>query len=92
MREALLILTRAINSTGAMPKEIVMRYVLHPGYVISEADGDRHFIGGPRLARLYGVDVRQCVYGDMPDYRQESGDIHLLPKHSGNYTLPEPPK
>lgn len=65
-----------------------MRYVLHPGYVTSKNDGDRHFIGGPRLARLYGVDIRQCVFGDTPEYREQEGDVHLIPRISGNYTLP----
>lgn len=54
-----------------------MRYVLHPGYVTSKNDGDQHFIGGPRLAQLYGVDIRQCVFGDMPEYRERDGDVHL---------------
>lgn len=64
------------------------RYVLHPGYVYSANDGDRHFIGGPRLARLYGVDIRYCVFGDVPQYSELPGDIHLRPRRDGNYTLP----
>lgn len=66
------------------------RYVLHPGYVTSLTDGQRHFIGGPRLAQLYGVDIRDCVFGDVPHYREQPGDVHLFPKHSGQYSLPEP--
>lgn len=66
-----------------------MRYVLHPGYVTSRNDGDTHFIGGPRLARLYGVDIQDCVFGDVPSYREEDGDIHLRPRSDGNYALPE---
>jgi len=65
-----------------------MRYVLHPGYVTSKNDGDQHFIGGPRLAKLYGVDMRQCVFGDVPEYREQEGDVHLCPDYHGNYTLP----
>lgn len=68
-----------------------MRYVLHPGYVHSPNDNDHHFIGGPRLARLYGVDIRDCVFGDMPDYNPHPDDIHLKPKANGNYSLPETP-
>jgi len=63
------------------------RYVLHPGYVYSKNDGDRHFIGGPRLAQLYGVDIRDCVFGDVPQYSELPGDIHLRPSRCGNYTL-----
>lgn len=65
-----------------------MRYVLHPGYVTSQHDGDSHFIGGPRLARLYGVDIRQCVFGDVPEYREQAGDVHLHPRYDGDYALP----
>ena len=63
------------------------RYVLHPGWVFSKTDGDKHFIGGPRLARLYGVDIRECVFGDVLDYKELPGDIHLAPSYSGNYSL-----
>lgn len=66
----------------------VVRYVLHPGYVIGENDGDRHFIGGPKLARLYGVDIRQCVFGDTADYQERDDDVHLVPRIDGNYVLP----
>jgi hypothetical protein len=66
-----------------------MRYVLHPGYVISATDRDQHFIGGPRLANLYGVDIRNCVYGDVPGYSEQKGDVHLRPRIDGNYTLPK---
>lgn len=66
-----------------------LRYVLHPGYIISKEDGQEHFIGGPRLARLYGVNLLDCVYGDMPGYRQKEGDVHLHPDYHGNYKLPE---
>lgn len=65
-----------------------MRYVLHPGYVTSKNDGQEHFIGGPRLARLYGVDIRECVFGDVPEYQEQDGDVHLHPDYHGNYTPP----
>lgn len=68
-----------------------MRYVLHPGYVRSQTDGQEHFIGGPRLARLYGIDIRQpnVVFGDVPAYKKQDGDVHLRPRHDGNYKLPK---
>lgn len=68
-----------------------VRYVLHPGYVTSAADGQMHFVGGQRLAALYGVDIRDrwsVVYGDEPGYRELPGDVHLHPRHDGNYSLP----
>jgi hypothetical protein len=70
---------------------IPARYVLHPGYMRSKHDGDEHFIGGPRLARLYSVDIRDCVYGDVRTYAPREGDIHLCPRFDGDYRLPEPP-
>lgn len=71
-------------------REVSMRYVLHPGWVRSPNDGDRQFIGGPRLCRLYGLDIRSenVVFGDVPTYEPMPGDIHLRPSSSGNYTLP----
>lgn len=65
-----------------------MRYVLHPGYVRSQNDHDEHFIGGPHLCRLYGVSIRDCVFGDTQQYRERPGDVHLYPRRDGNYTLP----
>ena len=67
-----------------------MRYVLHPGYVISRNDGGRHFVDAPRLARLYGIDIRDSavVFGDMPDFREQPGDVHLRPRRDGDYRLP----
>lgn len=67
------------------------RYVLHPGYVSSQHDGDLHFIGGPSLARLYGVNIRDCVFGDVREYREQPGDVHLRPQPNGDYSLPEVP-
>lgn len=63
------------------------RYVLHPGYITSAHDGQDHFIGGPRLARLYGVDIKQCVWIDR-DYFPQTGDIHLIPREDGDYRIP----
>lgn len=70
-----------------------MRYVLHPGPVISRADGQEHIINAPQLARLYGVNFRECVvvYDDeehRDGYREQPGDVHLYPRYDGNYDLP----
>ena len=68
-----------------------VRYVLHPGYVTSANDRQTHFIGGPRLASLYGLNIgdrNRVVFGDAPTYREQPGDVHLRPRRDGNYTLP----
>ena len=70
---------------GVRPR---VRYVLHPGRVTSAADGQEHFVGGPRLAALYGVDIRDVVFGDEPGYRERPGDVHLHPRWDGDYSLP----
>ena len=83
------------NSAGVGPVERGVRprvrYVLHPGYVTSATDGQKHFVGGQRLAALYGVDIRDrwaVVFGDEPSYRELPGDVHLRPRHDRNYGLP----
>lgn len=63
------------------------RYVLHPGFVTSQTDGQRHFINGCKLASLYGVNYFECVFGDVSGFKEEEGDIHLRPQSSGNYQL-----
>ena len=69
------------------------RYVLCPGYVTSANDGQEHFIDSPKLARLYGVDLRSPnVVVDLGPrrFRHRPGDICLGPRFDGNYTLPAP--
>ncbi len=63
----------------------MMRYVLHPGFVYSKSDGDRHYINGPTLASLYGLDFKQCVMGNSPRYHPLPGDVHLHPRRDGQY-------
>jgi hypothetical protein len=67
-----------------------LRYVLHPGYVISAYDSQEHFISGHRLAGLYGLHFasRNVICGDRRGYRDLPGDIHLYPRYDGNYRLP----
>lgn len=72
------------------------RYILHPGYVRSSMDGDRHWIGVTQLASLYGVPWKNCVpmYNEKAAYEYRTfgaraGDIHLLPRADGDYRLPD---
>lgn len=71
-----------------------MAYVLFPGEVVSETDGDIHYITAPELARLYGVDYKKCkvVYhdrvGSIRQYRLQPGEVALHPRSSGDYSLP----
>ena len=43
-------------------------YILFPGMVVSKADGDVHYIDAPTLARLYGLDIRECIVHQYPTY------------------------
>lgn len=69
-----------------------IRYVLHPRTVRSRHDGDRHYIEADRLACLYGVDIRKCRIsrGEIDERgRHDEQEIHLYPRYSGDYRLPE---
>jgi hypothetical protein len=69
------------------------KYVLHPGYVTSKNDGDRHFIDAKKLARLYSVPMCECVVQpDISDPRNKywhppEDAIHLRPSYEGNYAV-----
>lgn len=66
-------------------------YILHPGFVRSRADGDRHFISAADLRRLYAVppDARCLVASDsgrLPLGTYSSAcDVHLYPRSDGRY-------
>lgn len=68
------------------------KYMLHPGWVISITDGDRHYISAQQLCSLYEVSLSECVIykGDigysMTDWKKF---IHLRPRSNGKYNLLE---
>lgn len=72
------------------------KYIVHPGPVRSEKDGDIHFISHRQLMRLYNVDPSECVIISWRDpvpnliRRQHPGAIDLYPDPSGMYALPLP--
>lgn len=68
--------------------------MLHPGEVTSKSDGDRHFIGGAQLARLYGVlptdevityDHRNPTHNEEYEKRHGLYVLHLYPRYQGDY-------
>lgn len=66
------------------------RYLLCPGYVISQTDGDLHYISAPKLARLYGVNLNECVSdSDRLQSRNNQHLTKLFPRFGGDYSLPE---
>jgi hypothetical protein len=76
-----------------MRMKINMRYILHPGTVCSNTDGDCHFISARKLAELYKVPFHLCHVLDSKDpntylrFQETENDVHLYPKPDGNYNL-----
>lgn len=68
------------------------KYMLHPGWVTSKHDGDRHYINARRLADLYRVSLGQCLSACTPEGQANREPlIDLYPSYDGDYTLPEGP-
>lgn len=67
-------------------KEI--KYLIKPGFVISENDGDKHFINSSQLMSLYRVKQSECLFysKDMPKDMYE-GLVVLEPQFDGNYSI-----
>ena len=68
------------------------KYALHPGWVTSKTDGERHYISTEQLRYLYGLPRRDCIVWDR--YMSDSikglnhdDYIHLHPRYHGNYSL-----
>jgi hypothetical protein len=73
-----------------IPKEQEKKIALHPGWIISETDGDRHYIGVSQLARLYRLGLGEYVVWDdeRPQTylgRNPEHYKHLYPKLNGDY-------
>ena len=69
-------------------------FALHPGYIYSRKDGDRHFIGMRKLVDLYQLRHDEVVEWDSENpytFLGKNWDdyIHLFPREDGKYELPE---
>jgi hypothetical protein len=73
------------------------RYCVCPGYVRSQTDGDRHYIGADMLMRLYRVapadclvlHVDRCRASELAAVVRAHPDmIYLQPRYRGDYNLP----
>lgn len=67
-----------------------LNYMLHPGFVYSVFDGDKHYIGVNQLIELYGVDPKHCVVAPEDGRSGWSKEqlkqfIHLRPRMDGKY-------
>lgn len=66
------------------------KYIIYPGFVTSQWDGERHYINARKLMILYNVHPNECVIADelFPQFNIY-GLIPLRPSYSGNYSLGE---
>ena len=55
-------------------------YAIHPGYIISINDGDRHYISFNRLIWLYKVDPKNCILWREGIGLKKDDYIHLYPQ------------
>ena len=66
-------------------------YVLYPGPVVCHRSGQTYYMGASTLARLFGVDIQDCVVFDPdPDSRLKDYDIcvHLHPQYDEEMAQP----
>jgi hypothetical protein len=68
------------------------KYLVVPGRVRSQNDGDEHFIGAARLMTLYGVEPNECVIApeNREGWRAPGHLIVLAPRYDGDYSIPTP--
>lgn len=67
------------------------KYVVIPGWVRSQSDGELHFIDAPTLMQLYKIDPKECatMHGDFRDHGKDfNGLIRLRPRRDGKYEIP----
>jgi hypothetical protein len=64
----------------------MIKYVLHPQWITSKNDGQRHFIGPKQLASLYRIPIAECIVaGDFSSEKENL--IHLYPSYEGDYDI-----
>ena len=60
----------------------MVKYVVCPGYVVSQNDNDRHFVSADQLMRLHKLNPKECIIADarFPEtYIGREGLIQSLP-------------
>lgn len=78
-----------IQSWNRSVRELI-RYVICPGYVRSQTDGDTHFIGARQLIELYNVGPHEFIIYPENDrgWRRPPYSVYLEPQFNGDYSLP----
>ncbi|HBD93002.1 MAG TPA: hypothetical protein DC057_02390 [Spirochaetia bacterium] len=65
------------------------KYIIHPGYIVSKTDRQRHYIGVAQLIHLYRVNPKECIANADDFYKgyNQADYIHLYPRFDGDYTI-----
>ena len=70
-----------------------IKYVVCPDFVISQNDGDRHFVDAPTLMRLHHLKPVECIVVDMRRPETCLGRLeqieslpHFFPRYGGEYS------
>lgn len=68
------------------------KYAIHPDYIKSQKDGQRHYITYLQLITLYKLNPKDCIlwdYSNENTYRGRNSDdyIHLGVRYDGNYII-----
>ena len=70
----------------------MIKYVVCPDFVISQTDGDRHWISASALIRLHGLNPKECLIVDKNRPETYLGREHLIvelpnfyPRYGGEY-------
>ena len=68
----------------------ITRIVLHPNYVRSSCDGDRHFVTASQLMGLYNLEsgsagIPIIVQREFDGKRIKNEHLHLYPRFLGGY-------
>lgn len=67
------------------------RFIVWPGTLQSQTDGQWHYVGFTQLCALYQVHPSECINGELPEALlgvDQSGMVHLTPRYDGHYSLP----
>ena len=67
------------------------KYAVYPGHIISQHDGERHYISAHTVAGLYNVNPKECVFLRQVDGQPRGMVQDLVPLHprsDGDYDLP----
>lgn len=73
--------------------EVRPLFALHPGWIESQTDRDRHYVSVIALVNLYKLEPDEyIVWNDKNSLGCKYSDyIHLTPRHDGKYERPEIP-